>query len=158
MAEALETVAGLAAAFDQPDRALRLLAAVERFHDDTGLVKFPIDAERVEQYAIGAQTQLDPADAKAYSAEGRELSLDKAVAYARRGRGERGRPPVGWASLTATEREIVRLVAAGHTNAEIGERLFVSVHTIKKHLSHVYAKLGFGSRAELVAEATRRDR
>ena len=158
VAEALETVAGLAAAFDQPDRALRLLAAVERFHDDTGLVKFPIDAERVEQYAIGAQTQLDPADAKAYSAEGRELSLDKAVAYARRGRGERGRPPVGWASLTATEREIVRLVAAGHTNAEIGERLFVSVHTIKKHLSHVYAKLGFGSRAELVAEATRRDR
>ncbi len=35
----------------------------------------------------------------------------------------------------------MRLVAEGHTNAEIGERLFISVNTVKKHLSHVYAKV-----------------
>jgi tetratricopeptide (TPR) repeat protein len=40
--EALEAVAGLATARDQPDQALRLLAAAERFHDDTGLVRFPL--------------------------------------------------------------------------------------------------------------------
>jgi len=155
--EALEAVAGLAAARDQPDQALRLLAAADRFHDDTGLVRFPHQANRAEQHAATARAQLEPDDAETFWVEGRKLSLEEAVAYARRGRGERARPQIGWSSLTPTEREVVRLVAEGHTNAAIGERLFVSVHTIKKHLSHVYAKVGLDGRAELVAEATRRD-
>jgi predicted ATPase/DNA-binding CsgD family transcriptional regulator len=155
--EALEAVAGLAAARDHPDQALRLIAAAERFHDDTGLVRFPLQAERAEQHTAAARAQLDPDDAGTCWGEGTRLSLDEAVAYARRGRGERGRPQVGWAALTPTEREIVRLVADGHTNAEVGERLFVSVHTVKKHLAHVYAKVGLSGRAELAAQAARRD-
>jgi predicted ATPase/DNA-binding CsgD family transcriptional regulator len=155
--EALEAVAGLAVARDQPDQALRLLAAAERFHADTGIVRFPLQAELAVRHTAAARAQLDPDDAEACWAEGAGLSLDEAVAYARRGRGERGRPQVGWAALTPTEREIVRLVAEGHTNATIGERLFVSVHTVKKHLAHVYAKVGLDGRAELVAEAARRD-
>lgn len=155
--EALEAVAGLAAGRDHPDQALRLIAAAERFHDDTGLVRFPLQAEGAERHTAAARAQLDPDDAEAYWAEGTQLSLDEAVAYARRGRGQRVRPQVGWAALTPTEREIVRFVAAGHTNAAIGERVFVSVHTVKKHLSHVYAKVGLNGRAELVAEAARRD-
>jgi predicted ATPase/DNA-binding CsgD family transcriptional regulator len=157
-AEALEAVAGLAVARGQPDQALRLLAAAERFHADTGLVRFPLQAERTERHTAAARARLDPDDAEIDWAEGGQLSLDEAVAYARRGRGERGRPQVGWAALTPTEREILRHVAAGHSNAEIGERLFVSVHTVKKHLSHVYAKLGLDGRAELVAAAAGRDR
>jgi DNA-binding CsgD family transcriptional regulator len=51
----------------------------------------------------------------------------------------------------------VRLVAEGHTNAKIGERLFVSVHTVKKHLAHVYAKVEVDGRADLAAEVARRD-
>jgi DNA-binding CsgD family transcriptional regulator len=155
--EALEAVAGLAAARKKPDQALRLLAAADRFHDDTGLIRFWGQAERAERHATAARAQLEPDHAETCWAEGTQLSLDEAVAYARRGRGERARPSVGWAALTPTERDVVRLVAEGHTNAEIGERLFVSVHTIKKHLSVVYAKVSLDSRAELVAEATRRD-
>ena len=155
--EALEAVAGLAAARDHPDRALRLLAAADRFHDDTGIVRLPVQAERVERHTAAARARLDPDDAEASWAEGAALSLDEAVAYARRGRGQRARPQLGWAALTPTERDIVRLVAEGHTNAEIGERLFVSVHTVKKHLSHVYAKVGLTGRAELAAQAARRD-
>jgi predicted ATPase/DNA-binding CsgD family transcriptional regulator len=155
--EALEAVAGLAAARGQPDQALRLLAAADRFHDDTGIVRFPVQAERTERHTAAARAQLEPDDAEACWAAGTQLSLDEAVVYARRGRGQRRRPQVGWAALTPTEREIVRLVAEGHTNAEVGERLFVSVHTVKKHLAHVYAKVGLDSRAELVAEAARRD-
>ena len=88
---------------------------------------------------------------------GHELSLDEAVAYARRGRGERQRPQVGWASLTPVERDVARLVAAGHTNTEIGRRLFISVNTVKKHLSHVYAKVEVDGRADLAAQVARRD-
>jgi predicted ATPase/DNA-binding CsgD family transcriptional regulator len=155
--EALEAVAVLSVARDHPDQALRLLAAAERFHADTGIVRFPLQAARAEQHTAAARAQLDQEDTEAYWAEGTKLSLDEAVAYARRGRGERARPQVGWAALTPTEREIVRLVAAGHANAEIGKRLFVSVHTVKKHLSHVYAKVGLDGRPGLVAEAARRD-
>ncbi len=85
------------------------------------------------------------------------MSLADAVGYARRGRGERQRPRIGWASLTPAERDVVRLVAAGHSNAEIGQRLFISANTVKKHLTHVYAKVDVGGRAELAAQVARRD-
>jgi DNA-binding CsgD family transcriptional regulator len=83
--------------------------------------------------------------------------LAEAVAYARRGRGVRQRPQIGWGSLTPMERDVVRLVAAGHSNAEIGQRLFISVNTVKKHLSHVYAKVDVDRRADLAAQVARRD-
>jgi DNA-binding CsgD family transcriptional regulator len=49
--------------------------------------------------------------------------------------------------LTTREREIVALVAAGMTNAEIAAELWVTPGTVKKHLENVYLKLGVGSRA-----------
>ena len=89
-------------------------------------------------------------------AEGARLSVEEAVSYAQRGRGQRRRPSAGWASLTHAERQVVGLVAQGLTNPEIGEQLFVSRRTVQAHLYHVFAKLGVSSRAELAAEATRR--
>jgi predicted ATPase/DNA-binding CsgD family transcriptional regulator len=156
-AAALEMVADLAAARGEPERSLRLLAASQRFHTDAGLVRFPWQAGRFDQARGAAQAALELTDATACWAAGDELSLADAVAYARRGRGERQRPPIGWASLTPAERDVVRLVAAGYTNAEIGQRLFMSVNTVKKHLTHVYAKVEVDGRADLAAEVARRD-
>ena len=51
----------------------------------------------------------------------------------------------------------MRLATEGLTNPEIGARLFIGRGTVKTHLSHVYTKLGVTGRAELAAEATRRD-
>jgi DNA-binding CsgD family transcriptional regulator len=50
-------------------------------------------------------------------------------------------------SLTVREREIVAMVSAGKTNAEIATELWVTPATVKKHLENVYLKLGVGSRA-----------
>jgi DNA-binding CsgD family transcriptional regulator len=72
-------------------------------------------------------------------------------------REERARPARGWESLTPTELRVAGLVAEGLTNPEIGERMFISRGTVKVHLSHIFAKLGIGTRSELAAEATRRD-
>ena len=155
-AAALETIADLSVALGEPERSLRLLAASQRFHTDTGIVRFPIEADRFGRACDTARAALDLTDATACWNAGWELSLSDAVAYARRGRGERGRPQFGWASLTPMERDVVRLVAKGHTNAEIGQRLFISVNTVKKHLSHVYAKVGVDRRADLAAEVARR--
>ena len=58
--------------------------------------------------------------------------------------------------LSAREREVLRLLAQGRTNPEIGERLFITRATVKTHLSHVYAKLGVRNRSELAAKAAGR--
>jgi DNA-binding CsgD family transcriptional regulator len=51
-----------------------------------------------------------------------------------------------YAVLTPREREIVWLVAEGKTNAQIAMQLWVAPSTVKKHLEHVYEKLGVGGR------------
>jgi predicted ATPase/class 3 adenylate cyclase/DNA-binding CsgD family transcriptional regulator len=136
--------------------AARLLAAASRLRDEIGLVPFPFERDR---YAAEVARVLQALGDKAFEAawtEGTALSWEEAVAYASRARGKRQRPSAGWGSLTPTELDVVRLATQGLTNAEIGKQLFMSAGTAKVHLSHIYAKLGIGGRAELAAEATRR--
>lgn len=57
--------------------------------------------------------------------------------------------------LTGREAEVLRLVADGLTNRQIGERLYISGKTVSVHISNVLAKLGAGGRAEAVAVAHR---
>jgi DNA-binding CsgD family transcriptional regulator len=74
----------------------------------------------------------------------------------RRGRrGARGRPQIGWPSLTPTEHTITGLVAEGLSNPQIGERMYISRRTVQTHLAHVFAKLDISSRAQLAAEVIR---
>jgi LuxR family maltose regulon positive regulatory protein len=55
--------------------------------------------------------------------------------------------------LSQRELEVLRLVAAGKSNQEISRQLFVTVDTVKKHLTHVFGKLGVRSRTQAVARA-----
>jgi DNA-binding NarL/FixJ family response regulator len=61
-----------------------------------------------------------------------------------------GRSPAG-SALTASERRVAELVAAGLANKEVATTLSVTVHTVEAHLSKIYAKLGIRSRTELAA-------
>ena len=69
------------------------------------------------------------------------------------GAGERGRSDGG---LTSRELEVLRLVADGLTNQAIAEKLFVSDHTVHRHLANILNKLSVSSRAAAVAQAARR--
>jgi two-component system, NarL family, response regulator NreC len=55
--------------------------------------------------------------------------------------------------LTEREVEVLRLIALGHTNAEIAQQLFLSVRTVESHRAHIQQKLGRSTRAELVRYA-----
>jgi two-component system response regulator NreC len=55
--------------------------------------------------------------------------------------------------LSPREREVLQLLALGHTNREVGERLFISVRTVESHRASIQRKLGARSRAELTRHA-----
>jgi DNA-binding NarL/FixJ family response regulator len=55
--------------------------------------------------------------------------------------------------LTARERDVLRLIAAGETNRAIGQALVISEHTVARHVQNMLAKLGCPSRAALAAFA-----
>lgn len=55
--------------------------------------------------------------------------------------------------LTPREREVLGLVAQGATNGEIAQLLFISIHTVTRHLTHIYAKTGVANRAQAVRYA-----
>jgi len=57
--------------------------------------------------------------------------------------------------LSVREKEVLRLVADGHTNKEIAEALFISEHTARNHVAHILSKLGLSRRAGAAAYAAR---
>ena len=59
-------------------------------------------------------------------------------------------------TLTAREIEVLQLLAFGHTNRDIAEKLYISPDTVKTHLEHIFEKLGASDRTAAVAEALRR--
>ena len=65
--------------------------------------------------------------------------------------GTAGRTPAG--TVTARECEVLRLVAEGKSNREIGSELFISEHTVARHLQNIFAKLNLPSRAAATAYA-----
>ena len=61
------------------------------------------------------------------------------------------RSRITWTAFSLREKQVLQLVAAGLTNAEIADRLFLSESTVKSHLSSSFRKLGVSSRAEAAA-------
>jgi DNA-binding CsgD family transcriptional regulator len=131
--------------------ALRALEAAREAHE--GL---PMPFERARTLlALGSARRRSGQKRAAREAleEARALFDDLgAIPWADKARTELarigGRRPMGQ-ELTGTEERVARLAAAGRTNREIADTLFLSVRTVEAHLSHIYGKLGIRSRTEL---------
>ncbi|RDH75942.1 LuxR family transcriptional regulator [Mycolicibacterium moriokaense] len=155
LADILECLAALAARTGSELPAARLLGASSAVRQRFGVVRFKVHDADYEASVTELRNSLGEDAFEAAWAEGAALSLEEAIAYARRGHGERKRPSTGWASLTPTELDVVRLVSDGLGNKDIATRMFVSHRTVQTHLTHVYAKLGITSRVALAQEAAR---
>jgi predicted ATPase/class 3 adenylate cyclase/DNA-binding CsgD family transcriptional regulator len=152
---ALECLAVLAVDAGSHREAARFFGAAEAVRQRTGEARFKFYDAAYETSVALLRDAMGEKDFESAWAEGTGLSTDEAIAYAQRRRGERKRPTSGWASLTPTERDVVRLVSEGLANNDIATRLFVSPRTVQTHLTHVYTKLGLTSRVQLAQEAAR---
>jgi predicted ATPase/DNA-binding CsgD family transcriptional regulator len=154
--DSLEALARHGAAIRPTLEDVRVLHAAGSDRASMGLPRTADQQRAVDGTAADLRRALGDSAFERAAAEGARLTLDRAVAYARRARSRRGRPATGWSSLTPTELQVVRLVAEGLTNPEIGARLFMSRGTVKTHLSHIFTKLDKANRAELAAAASDR--
>ena len=153
--DALNVVAEVAFLTGQYERAVRLIAAAQKERTAVGLVAFPMLRERTKRNLASAGTALGDASLERALQGGARLSLQEAVAYAQRGRGERAGATHGWVSLSPVERQLVELASRGLSNPDIARELFISRNTVKVYLSRTYAKLGVANRTELARLAAR---
>jgi DNA-binding CsgD family transcriptional regulator len=151
----VECLARLAVGDGNHQNAARLFGAADAIRQQIGDVRFAVYQADYDAAVTATRAALGDSDFEAAWTEGAALSIEEAIAYAQRGRGERRRPASGWESLTPTEQDVVRLVSEGLSNGDVAKRLFISPRTVQTHLTHVYAKVGLTSRMQLVAEAAR---
>jgi len=137
------------------ENAARLFGAADAIRQRIGVVRFAVYQTGYDAAIESLRDASGEGPFDAAWAQGADLSIEEAIAYAQRGRGERKRPNAGWESLTPAERDVVRLVSEGLGNKDIAARLFISPRTVQTHLTHVYTKLGLTSRVQLVQEAAR---
>jgi DNA-binding NarL/FixJ family response regulator len=155
----------LAAVAGQQVRAVRLGAIATALRESYHTPLIPLsEALLMESLAMARRALDDPAYAAAWD-EGRAMSLDEGVAEALAV--EAGpaasllevtadaRQPNSVAGLTATEMQVLRLLAGGRTTKEIAAELVVAISTVDRHLTHIYQKLGVRNRAEATALAHR---
>ena len=152
----LECLAVLAGEDGSHHQAARLFAAAQAIRQRIGAVRFKIYDAAYEASVAALRDAMGDKEFDNAWAEGAALSVEEAIAYAQRGHGQHKRSATGWASLTPTELDVVRLVGEGLANNDIATRLFISPRTVSTHLTHVYTKLGFTSRMQLAQEASRR--
>jgi len=151
--------AAISAATGQAEMAARLLGAAEVVAEQIGFILSMDDRRLRDNACASARRRLGEKAIQIAREAGRGSPLDRAVAEARREAATLGGigPLVRGSqrSLTAREQEVLLLIAAGRTNPEIGEALFIRRGTARTHVSNILAKLGVRSRAEAVDAAHR---
>jgi predicted ATPase/DNA-binding CsgD family transcriptional regulator/DNA-binding XRE family transcriptional regulator len=160
MAMCLAALAGAAAGQEKPELAARLLGAADALLEAIRSRLEPADAVeyRLNLAALRARLGHEAFDA-AYE-QGRAMPLDEAFETA----SQLGSPPADQTlapaatdarkpypnGLTRREVDVLRLVAAGLTNAQIAERLVISLSTVEAHLYRIFNKLGVSTRGAAV--------
>ena len=158
----LARVGALAAADGGWQPAARLLAAAETARLEIGYVFEPAERDRVAAALELARRGLGETRFAAAWSTGEGLSFADALTEATRFLALPAPEPASLADatrdlagLTPRELDVLRLVAAGYSDRQIGEALFISHRTVMRHVEHILAKLDVDSRTAAATQAVR---
>jgi DNA-binding CsgD family transcriptional regulator len=143
-----------AAARGDDQRALRLAAAANRVVGEWSVRSDIWKKGQAEGWQRRSRARLGSGKSEDAWKQGWTLTLDQAIDYALTEREPEIVIDAG--PLSRREREVSRLVAAGMTNRQIGERLFISWRTVEGHVERIRNKLGVRSRTEVATWAVER--
>jgi non-specific serine/threonine protein kinase len=157
LASSLEALAWVAASSGRLERASLLLGASTSVWQELGVPLIPYWRAYHDGCEAAAREGLGEARYRACWEEGFALGRGQEVAAALEDTGPHEQPRPALTSkedaseLTARELEVARLVADGLSNPAIAAALFVSVATVKTHVSHILGKLALQSRVQLAS-------
>lgn len=155
IATTLQFMSGLAVFASKWGDAVRLAGASEAVRASIGAQPLPSVQSVAEPWLASARRRLPVQEADRAYREGRQMTTDSAVAFAL-GLFEPiqmrvAHPGAAGHGLSRRELQVATLVSEGHTNREIGRRLFISERTVDNHVEHILEKLQFRSRAQIGA-------
>jgi ATP/maltotriose-dependent transcriptional regulator MalT len=155
----LDGLAAVAVAERRPEHAARLFGAAEAMREEIGVPVPPVRRASYERAVAAMRAQLAASAFANIWAEGRRMSPEQIVnMFAAPERGtvpqgagtmttpEAARPSADEVGLTRREVEVLRLVAQGLTDAQVADKLVISVRTVNWHLQSIYGKVGVASR------------
>jgi DNA-binding CsgD family transcriptional regulator len=154
--EALELAAIHSAGRGHHELSARLLGAAGRARDEAGILwRYLYHHVAVQQLRQRLDDALGSERSDATINAGAVMTMTEAIELAQSGRRRRPSVTHGWDSLTPAELAVAREIAAGSTNAQAAERLFIAPSTVKTHLERIYTKVGVRGRAALATEVAR---
>jgi len=153
-ADCTDGLALLASVHGDPTRTIVLIAAAQGMRSLSG-------GERTAEWSVGVDAGLAAARAKvgrpaadAAWKRGAAFSMQEAVRFALGRSAETAYD--GQSHLTGREIQVARLIASGHTNAEVAARLRISGRTVDAHVEHIRNKVGLRTRAQIAVWAHER--
>lgn len=140
---------------EPPDQVLQLIREIKASRERAAIIILVLSPEQVrldQIFAAGATAVVSKATHPLALATLIRETIDARVVHLYKPADSQERSGAGPtqhdALLSAREREVLKLVAAGSTNGEIARKLWVTEQTVKFHLSNIYRKLGVANRTE----------
>lgn len=130
-------------------QAVTVWAAFDAQGQAQGLIDLPQDVHRRQAPVRKAGQALGPDGTRAAQDRGAAMTLATAVEFVAILTAAQPQEPPEAAQLSPRERELIKLVAQGRTNAQIAGQLYISVRTVGTHLDRIRDKTGCRRRADL---------
>lgn len=150
----LEGAALIAESAGHADSCIRLISAANTIRGQVRPLQPPMDQEDTRAAVERAQILLGVSGTSAARISGSSLSRDQAIDEAI---AVLATPASMHIELTRREREVLRLMAQGFSNQKIADTLFISIRTVKAHITSIFTKLDLTSRSAAVAYAHRNE-
>ncbi len=147
----------MAVAQNAHGQAAKLLGAAEALRRTTGTSIYSADQDEYDRTAAAVRAALGKEAVAPAWEEGQTMPLEQviAVALTEEGESQPGNAPPYPDGLTVREVDVLRLIAPGRSNRDIGNELFISLNTVARHVSNIFAKTGSANRAGAATYATR---